>query len=154
MGENWRWLAKIFAFFGAGVGLLGIGTFTQVNGIASAVNGFFDPNNAWTVSLFGMDYSWTVVITGIILTICVGLVVIGGIKRIAHVSEIIVPFMAVAYITCCVIILIVNASAIPAAFVEIIQSAFRHHRLERHADTVRSDYRRDAEGDRPRDLLE
>ena len=124
MGENWRWLAKIFAFFGAGVGLLGIGTFTQVNGIASAVNGFFDPNNAWTVSLFGMDYSWTVVITGIILTICVGLVVIGGIKRIAHVSEIIVPFMAVAYITCCVIILIVNASAIPAAFVEIIQSAF------------------------------
>ena len=115
MGENWRWLAKIFAFFGAGVGLLGIGTFTQVNGIASAVNGFFDPNNAWTVSLFGMDYSWTVVITGIILTICVGLVVIGGIKRIAHVSEIIVPFMAVAYITCCVIILIVNASAIPAA---------------------------------------
>ena len=45
MGENLRWLAKIFAFFGAGVGLLGIGTFTQVNGIASAVNGFFDPNN-------------------------------------------------------------------------------------------------------------
>lgn len=62
MGVKWRWLGKIFAFFGAGVGLLGIGTFTQVNGIASAVNGFFDPNNAWTVSLFGSDYSWTVVI--------------------------------------------------------------------------------------------
>ncbi len=40
MGVKWRWLGKIFAFFGAGVGLLGIGTFTQVNGIASAVNGF------------------------------------------------------------------------------------------------------------------
>ncbi len=38
MGKQWRWLAKIFAFFGAGVGLFGIGTFTQVNGIASAVN--------------------------------------------------------------------------------------------------------------------
>ncbi len=124
MGENWRWMAKIFAFFGAGVGLLGIGTFTQVNGISSAVNGFFDPNNAWTVNIFGLQYSWTVVITGLILTICVGLVVIGGIKRIAKVSEIVVPFMAVAYIVCCLTILITNFSAIPAAFTEIMESAF------------------------------
>ncbi|WP_195267145.1 sodium:alanine symporter family protein [Eubacterium sp. 1001713B170207_170306_E7] len=124
MGVKWRWLGKIFAFFGAGVGLLGIGTFTQVNGIASAVNGFFDPNNAWTVSLFGSDYSWTVVISGLILTLCVGLVVIGGIKRIARVSEIIVPFMAVAYFLCCLLILIMNFKAIPAALLEIIQSAF------------------------------
>ncbi|MFR2407187.1 MAG: alanine/glycine:cation symporter family protein, partial [Eubacterium callanderi] len=124
MGVKWRWLGKIFAFFGAGVGLLGIGTFTQVNGIASAVNGFFDPNNAWTVSLFGSDYSWTVVISGLILTLCVGLVVIGGIKRIARVSEIIVPFMAIAYFLCCLLILIMNFKAIPAALLEIIQSAF------------------------------
>ena len=124
MGVKWRWLGKIFAFFGAGVGLLGIGTFTQVNGIASAVNGFFDPNNAWTVSLFGSDYSWNVVISGLILTLCVGLVVIGGIKRIARVSEIIVPFMAIAYFLCCLLILIMNFKAIPAALLEIIQSAF------------------------------
>lgn len=124
MGVKWRWLGKIFAFFGAGVGLLGIGTFTQVNGIASAVNGFFDPDNAWTVSLFGSDYSWTVVISGLILTLCVGLVVIGGIKRIARVSEIIVPFMAIAYFLCCLLILIMNFKAIPAALLEIIQSAF------------------------------
>lgn len=124
MGVKWRWLGKIFAFFGAGVGLLGIGTFTQVNGIASAVNGFFDPNNAWTVSLFGSDYSWTAVISGLILTLCVGLVVIGGIKRIARVSEIIVPFMAIAYFLCCLLILIMNFKAIPAALLEIIQSAF------------------------------
>ena len=44
MGPKWKWLAKLFAFFGACVGLFGIGTFTQVNGIASAVQGFFDPN--------------------------------------------------------------------------------------------------------------
>lgn len=43
MGPKWKWLAKLFAFFGACVGLFGIGTFTQVNGIASAVQGFFDP---------------------------------------------------------------------------------------------------------------
>ena len=46
MGKNWRWLGKIFAFFGVCVGLMGIGTFTQVNGITSAVNNFFDPSNA------------------------------------------------------------------------------------------------------------
>lgn len=62
MGENWKWLAKIFAVFGVMVGLLGIGTFSQINGITSAVNNFFDANNAWTVQLFGRDYSWTVVI--------------------------------------------------------------------------------------------
>lgn len=43
MGHKWKWLAKIFAFFGVGVGLLGIGTFTQINGITSAVNGFLMP---------------------------------------------------------------------------------------------------------------
>ena len=92
MGKNWRWLAKIFAFFGACVGLFGIGTFTQVNSIASAVTNFFDPETANAVSLFGRTYSWSTVITCIILTLCVGLVVIGGIKRIAKVSEIVEPF--------------------------------------------------------------
>ena len=43
MGKNFTWLAKLFAFFGVCVGLFGIGTFSQVNGIVSAVNGFFDP---------------------------------------------------------------------------------------------------------------
>ena len=59
MGKNWKWLGKIFAFFGVGVGLMGIGTFTQINGITSAVNDFFDPDNSWTVDLFGRTYSWT-----------------------------------------------------------------------------------------------
>ena len=45
MGKKWKWLAKMFAFFGVCVGLFGIGTFSQVNGISSAVHGFFDPNN-------------------------------------------------------------------------------------------------------------
>ena len=50
MGKKWKWLAKIFAFFGVCVGLMGIGTFTQVNGIASAVTNFFDPNTSWAIS--------------------------------------------------------------------------------------------------------
>lgn len=124
MGKQWKWLAKIFAFFGVGVGLFGIGTFTQVNGIASAVNNFFDPKNAWSVTLFGMDYSWTVVITCLILTVCVALVVIGGLKRISKVAEIVVPFMAVLYVVFSLLVIILNITKVPAALAEIVQSAF------------------------------
>ena len=124
MGEKWKWLAKIFAFFGVGVGLLGIGTFTQINGITSAVNNFFDPQNTWTVELFGRTYSWTVVIAGIILTLCVALVIIGGIKRISTVAQVVVPFMALLYVVVVLIILFTHLSAISGAIVEIVQSAF------------------------------
>ena len=124
MGKKWTWLAKIFAFFGMGVGLFGIGTFTQVNGITSAVGNFFDPNAQNVIHLLGRDYTLAVVISGLILTVCVGLVVIGGLKRIAKVSEIIVPFMAVIYIAISLLLLILNANKIPAAIVEIVSSAF------------------------------
>ena len=124
MGKKWTWLAKIFAFFGAGVGLFGIGTFTQVNSIASAVKNFFDPDMAHTVSLFGGNYSWATVVAGVILTVCVGLVVLGGIQRIAKVSEVIVPFMAVLYVGLAVIIIIANITAVTAALASIVKSAF------------------------------
>ena len=124
MGKNWKWLGKLFAFFGVSAGLLGIGTFTQINGITSAVNNFFDPANANTIALFGTEYSWSVVISGLILTACVALVVIGGVKRISSVAEVIVPFMALLYIVSVFIILFTNLSAVPAAFVEIVESAF------------------------------
>ena len=65
--------------FGICVGLFGIGTFSQVNGIASAVNNFFDPNQQHTVAIPGIGtYSWTVVIASLVLSICVALVSIGG----------------------------------------------------------------------------
>lgn len=124
MGKNWKWLAKIFAFFGVGVGLFGIGTFTQVNGITSAVKNFFDPDSQNTVHLFGTDYSIAVVIAGLIITVCVALVIIGGLKRISRVAEVIVPFMAVLYVAVALIILICNITRIPSAIVEIVQGAF------------------------------
>lgn len=124
MGKNWKWLAKIFAFFGVGVGLFGIGTFTQVNGITSAVKNFFDPDSQNTVHLFGTDYSIAVVIAGLIITVCVALVIIGGLKRISRVAEVIVPFMAVLYVAVALIILICNITRIPGAIVEIVQGAF------------------------------
>ena len=124
MGANWKWLAKMFAVFGAGAGLLGIGTFTQINGITGAVKNFFDPDSLNTVQLFGNEYSWAVVISGLILTVCTALVVIGGVKRISSVAEVIVPFMAIVYVGSTLTILITHASEIPAALVEVIESAF------------------------------
>ena len=83
MGPKFKWLAKIFAFFGICVGLFGIGTFSQVNGISSAIKGFFDPNSKSTVTIPHIGtYSWVVVISSIILTIAVAFVLIGGIQQL------------------------------------------------------------------------
>ena len=124
MGRKWRPLAKIFAFFGAGVGLFGIGTFTQVNGISGAVKNFFDPNNAHMISLFGKDYSYMVLVASVIITVCVEAVVLGGIKRIAAVSQVVVPFMAVAYVLAALSIIIFNIQEVPAAIALVVKSAF------------------------------
>ena len=125
MGHKWKWLAKIFAFFGVCVGLFGIGTFSQVNGISSAVNGLFDPENAHCVNIpFIGEYSWSVVIASLILALCVTAVLIGGVKRIASVSQIVVPFMAIIYVVFVLILVITNITKVPAAFATIIQAAF------------------------------
>lgn len=125
MGEKFKWLAKIFAFFGVCVGLFGIGTFSQVNGISSAIQNFFDPEKSHTVSIPGIGtYSWTVVIASLILSFCVGAVLIGGIKRIANVSQIIVPFMAIIYFVFAVTLVVCNITKIPAAVVVIVKAAF------------------------------
>lgn len=125
MGKKWKWLAKAFAFFGTCAGLMGIGTFTQVNGISSAVKGFFDPSNAHTVKipLVG-EYSLSVIITSVILAVCVGLVLIGGIKRISSVATVVVPFMAIAYIAFALMLIFSNAGKIPAAVALIVKGAF------------------------------
>lgn len=125
MGAKWKWLAKIFAFFGVCVGLFGIGTFTQINGITSAAGNFFDPqktNIAFTIGEH--SYSWAVVITGLLVTLCTALVVIGGIKRISSVSQVVVPFMAILYVLFAVILICCNITKVPAAFAEIIKGAF------------------------------
>lgn len=124
LGKKWKWLAVLFAVFGVIVGLMGIGTFTQVNSITAAANSFFDPEKAHTVELFGMDYTYTQIITGLVITILAGLIIIGGIKRIASVSEIVIPIMVVVYVLCCLIIIFTHLTEIPAAVSEIIKSAF------------------------------
>ncbi len=125
MGKKWKWLAYMFAIFGICAGLLGIGTFTQVNGISSAVKGFFDPEGKATVDipLLG-EYSWAVVISSVVLTVVVALVLIGGIKRISSVSQVIVPFMAIIYVVFALVLIITNITKVPDAVVTIVKAAF------------------------------
>lgn len=126
MGKKFRWLAMMFAIFGVAAGLMGIGTFTQVNGITSAVTDFFDPQKIHTVTIPGIGvYSWAVVIASVVLTFCVALVVIGGVKRITNVSQIIVPFMAVIYIGFALLLIVMNITEVPNAVMTIVRGAFQ-----------------------------
>lgn len=122
LGRRWKFLAVIFAVLGMCVGLFGIGTFSQVNSITTAVGNVF--SFAPSVTLFGAEYNIAVVIAGLVLTLAVALVLLGGVKRIAKVSEAIVPFMVVLYVLVCLIILGANITRVPEAFAQIFVGAF------------------------------
>ena len=109
LSHNWRWLGAAFAIFGALAGF-GIGNTVQANSVAAALNS----------GAFGVPH-W---VTGLVMAVLVALVLIGGIRRIAEVAGKLVPFMAVAYLSAGLIILILNVTEIPAALVLIVTDAF------------------------------
>lgn len=108
LGDNWKWLAAAFAIF-AGIAGFGIGNTVQSNSIANAL----DTN-------FGIE-KW---ISGVVITVLVGAVLLGGLKRISTVASALVPFMALAYMLVAAVVLILNIDAIPSAFGMIFESAF------------------------------
>ena len=108
MGANWRWLAITFALF-AGIAGFGIGNMVQSNSIADALYTTFDIPHLYT---------------GIIVALLVGAVLLGGIQRISQVAGALVPFMATLYILASIVVLAINANAIPAAFGLIFTHAF------------------------------
>ncbi|WP_105901139.1 alanine/glycine:cation symporter family protein [Vibrio gangliei] len=108
LSKKWAWLGTLFAIFGAIAGF-GIGNGVQANSVADALN-----------SNFGISP----VVTGIVLMILVGLVLVGGIKRISDVAGKLVPFMAVFYIVAGLGVVLANITEIPAAFALIFESAF------------------------------
>ncbi|OON96836.1 MAG: sodium:alanine symporter [Candidatus Epulonipiscioides saccharophilum] len=125
MGIKYKWLAKSFAVFGCLAGLLGIGTITQINGITSAAQNFFDPDKSQVVFYLGAQpITLTIILVGFIVTLCAALVIIGGIKRISSVAGIVVPFMAIIYFALGIIIIVVNFQLIPSAIYAIIIGAF------------------------------
>jgi AGCS family alanine or glycine:cation symporter len=107
-GLGWKWLAVLFALFGA-FAAFGIGNMVQSNSVAAALQSSFNLN------------PW---VTGIVLAVVTALVIIGGIKRIGAFTEKLVPFMAAIYILGGLVIIFINAAKIPAAFALIFSSAF------------------------------
>ena len=125
MGKNWKWLAKLFALFGVLAGTLGIGTMTQINSVNGALNNFFDPNAANVVFWIGENpITLTTILASIIIAVLVALIIIGGLKRIAKVTEVIIPAMCVIYLAMCVVVIVCNITAIPAAIGMIVAAAF------------------------------
>ncbi|MBP0972735.1 MAG: alanine:cation symporter family protein, partial [Oscillospiraceae bacterium] len=114
LGKGWKWLGKVFAVFGLLAGLLGIGTITQINGITSAANVVFSDG----------DPLLTKIIVGACITVLVALIVIGGIKRIAMVSEYVVPTMIVIYVGCCLLIIGMHITEVPDAVLTVLRGAF------------------------------
>lgn len=110
-GLKMKWLAVLFCIFTA-IASFGIGNMTQANSISA---------------LAGNTLNLSPYITGVIMTILVGIVIIGGIKSIARVCEKLVPFMAICYVIGCLIILALNANYIVPAIALIVKSAFTPH---------------------------
>ncbi|WP_339344504.1 sodium:alanine symporter family protein [uncultured Alcanivorax sp.] len=108
LGKNWHWLAVAFAVFGMIAGF-GIGNSVQANSVAHGLS-----------DSFGLP-PW---ITGVTLAVLVGMVVLGGMKRIATVATFIVPFMALAYLLAGLVVLADHASAIPDALALCFEGAF------------------------------
>lgn len=104
-----KWLAKMFALFGIGVAFFGIGTFPQVNAIATSAKSTFNI---------------PILVTAIIITLLVALVTLKGIKSIAKIAEILVPFMVILYILGSLLILGLNIKLLPSAVALIFRSAF------------------------------
>ncbi len=117
--KHWHWLAYLFSAFGV-LTVFGTGNATQVNTITTAIDSALLNYNIISEN----NVSVTNLVVGIALTILVGLVLLGGIKRIGQVTEKLVPFMAVFYIVLALGVVLLNINHIPGVFASIIKGAF------------------------------
>ncbi|MAJ90877.1 MAG: sodium:alanine symporter family protein [Legionellales bacterium] len=108
LNKNWRWMAGLFAFFGM-FAAFGIGNMVQSNSVADEM-----------FTTFKIPF-W---LTGMVMSLCVSIVIIGGVKRIAKVASKLIPFMAIIYVFAALIIVLINYDKIPSVVMLIIQSAF------------------------------
>ena len=108
LGKKWAWLGTTFAIFGMIAGF-GIGNGVQSNSVANVIE-----------SNFGVS-TW---VTGLVLMVLVGAVLLGGIKRIGNVAGALVPFMAIAYLIAGLVVLAINSAEIPAALDLVFTHAF------------------------------
>jgi AGCS family alanine or glycine:cation symporter len=108
LGAKWKWLGMLFAFFGSLAGF-GLANTVQSNAVSQVLETNFNVPS---------------LVSGIVMSILVGIVLLGGIKRIAEVAGKLVPLMAIIYLLATVSILILNAAEVPAAVFLIVDTAF------------------------------
>ena len=119
LGKKWIFLAYLYAFFGA-CAVFGTGNATQVNTITAAIN-----TALLNYGVIGADgVATTNLIIGIIIAALVGLILVGGVKRIGNVSAKLVPLMALMYIVLAIGLIGMKIQAVPAVFASIFQGAF------------------------------
>jgi AGCS family alanine or glycine:cation symporter len=116
LGRKWQWLGTLYAFFGV-VAAFGVGNATQINAVVTGIN------QALTV-FGGRESAVGNLVMGILLGAMVGLMLLGGAKRIGQTAEKLVPFAAAAYLLLGLMVLIARWQAIPAAFSAIVCGAF------------------------------
>ena len=119
LGRKWQWLAVLFSVLGV-LTVFGTGNATQVNTITTAID-----SALLNYQIIKPDFVPTFnLILGIIITILVALVLLGGIKRIGQVTERLVPFMALLYLILAIGVILLNVNRIPTVFASIFQGAF------------------------------
>lgn len=119
LSKNWHFLAYLFAIFGA-LTVFGTGNATQVNTITTAIN-----SALLNYNVIGQDSVKTVnLVIGIVIAILVAMILLGGIKRIAQVTEKLVPFMALFYIILALGVVFLNVKNVPFVFSSIFYGAF------------------------------
>lgn len=119
LGKHWQWLAYLFSAFGV-LTVFGTGNATQVNTITTAVNSALMNYNILSEDNLKISN----IIIGIVIAVIVGLVLLGGIKRIGKVTERLVPFMALLYIILALGVVILNIGNLPSVFGSIFKGAF------------------------------
>ena len=119
LGPKWRWMAALFALLGV-LTVFGTGNATQVNTITSAVNTALLSCHVIDAS----SVSVSSLIIGIIIADLVALILLGGIKRIGRVAEMLVPFMALLYIILALGVIFLNIDRVPGVFASIFEGAF------------------------------
>lgn len=120
LSKKWHWLAYLFAAFGV-LTVFGTGNATQVNTITTAINSALLNYNVISESAV----STSNLIIGIIIAILIAMILLGGIKRIGHVTEKLVPFMALLYILLGLGVILLNIQNVPAVFASIFKGAFQ-----------------------------
>ena len=119
LGRKWIWLAYAYAFFGV-CAVFGTGNATQVNTITAAINTALTNYNILSPDQLGLSN----LIIGVVIAAVVGLILLGGVKRIGEVSEKLVPVMALLYIVLAIGLIAMRADHIPAVFASIFRGAF------------------------------